>query len=886
MEQVEVGGETPGPRCGHTVTAINSSSSTEAPLCILSFGGATSLEHDGKAGSVRLTGACANAHKLDMHSGNWSHLQVTGDVPEPRAAHAAVAVGQMLVVHGGIAQSGFADAELHVLDLTPEWPQLPVWHTIRASGEKPGPRYAHTLALVHNRYLVAYGGYDGTDVLSDAFVLDTATKPYKWVRVPPPAQGPPARMYHSACFRGSDGLMLVSGGRDAHAKAMSDVFGLTLHRDGTWEWIQAPFSCPSPRYQHASAAVGNHLFVVGGSSTGGHTLLEGTELGSYDTAQHGSGKWLLFDKSDCEAARRCRLAAAGAGAFIVVFGGMSGSTLLDDTLACIAPNIDSSTAAACIDLNAQPWRKLLTRAGIAIPSSMAERSGHDDTATYADANGSNGDAAATADRQHPFGRQDENPAGDAAAAAATLVAAERSNNRLEEAAAEEARAAKEAMGLMRNSMGASLASASVNNAATTVTKQSSQQRRLKASLESSSSPPQQYRHQRSQSTDALTVRLYHRAVVATSHNPAGNETDTIMSSRTGQPSRQQSIDRLQHEARRVNIDSNKGAPLRRMSSADGAARLALSELLRPDTWAPEPDGSFNLGVDAIEELCNRAQDTFAAEDTLLVLDAPIKVFGDIHGQFEELIQLFKHFGVPSTAGDITYIDYLFLGDFVDRGTRSLEVVCLLFALKVNNPESIHLIRGNHEADEINAHFGFKDECVRRLGQRSGERVWQRINEVFEWMPLAAIVQKKILCMHGGIGRSINRLEQIQSIMRPLRMSEGESEVWDLLWSDPTADDGVEGIQPSQRGPGLVAFGPDRVHEFCKSTGIELIVRAHECVLDGFERFAGGKLLTVFSAANYCGTAGNAGALLVVGRDLTVVPKLLLPGHQEHQEHGS
>ena len=113
---------------------------------------------------------------------------------------------------------------------------------------------------------------------------------------------------------------------------------------------------------------------------------------------------------------------------------------------------------------------------------------------------------------------------------------------------------------------------------------------------------------------------------------------------------------------------------------------------------------------------------------MLKLKAPIKIFGDLHGQFGDLMRLFQEYGMPSTAGDITYIDYLFLGDYVDRGAHSLETICLLLALKIEYPRSIHLLRGNHEAADINALFGFRMECMERMGEY-GVFIWQRINQV-------------------------------------------------------------------------------------------------------------------------------------------------------------
>ncbi|CAL6334622.1 unnamed protein product [Bathycoccus prasinos] len=164
--------------------------------------------------------------------------------------------------------------------------------------------------------------------------------------------------------------------------------------------------------------------------------------------------------------------------------------------------------------------------------------------------------------------------------------------------------------------------------------------------------------------------------------------------------------------------------------------------------------------------------------------------------------------------------------------------------------------------------------------------WRRFNALFEWLPLAAVIEDKVCCMHGGIGPSIETIEQIDQLERPCSMESGGLELMDLLWSDPTENDSVEGLRPNARGPGLVTFGPDRVKQFCENNGLQMIVRAHECVMDGFERFAQGQLLTLFSATNYCGTANNADAILVLGRDLTLYPKLIHPLPPEAMDSAS
>lgn len=186
------------------------------------------------------------------------------------------------------------------------------------------------------------------------------------------------------------------------------------------------------------------------------------------------------------------------------------------------------------------------------------------------------------------------------------------------------------------------------------------------------------------------------------------------------------------------------------------------------------------------------------------------------------MRFFELWGCPddSIDGDIDHFDYLFLGDFVDRGNHSLETICLLMALKVKYSEQIHLIRGNHEDRHINSGFGFLEECSNRFLEGENNLVFDRINRFFDFLPLAAIIEEKIICLHGGIGSSLNYVEQIEALPRPLEVvhevtREDEQLIVDILWSDPTDSDNELGIIPNcirdPAGTGnIVKFGPDRV----------------------------------------------------------------------------
>lgn len=154
-------------------------------------------------------------------------------------------------------------------------------------------------------------------------------------------------------------------------------------------------------------------------------------------------------------------------------------------------------------------------------------------------------------------------------------------------------------------------------------------------------------------------------------------------------------------------------------SINSVPKKILAYLLKPRGWKPPVRRQFFLDCNEIAEFCDHAERIFSREPSVLQIRATVKIFGDLHGQFGDLMRLIDEYGAPSTAGDITYIDYLFLGDYVDRGQHSLETITLLLALKVEYPHNVHLIRGNHEAADINALFGFRIECVERMVERDG-----------------------------------------------------------------------------------------------------------------------------------------------------------------------
>lgn len=257
----------------------------------------------------------------------------------------------------------------------------------------------------------------------------------------------------------------------------------------------------------------------------------------------------------------------------------------------------------------------------------------------------------------------------------------------------------------------------------------------------------------------------------------------------------------------------------------------------------------SLAENEIKLLCQRVRPILLAQPMLLELEAPLKICGDIHGQFTDLLRLFEYGGFPPES------NYLFLGDYVDRGKQSLETVCLLICYKIMYPENFFILRGNHESAGINRIYGFYDECKRRYSIR----LWKVFSDVFNCLPVSAIVDEKILCMHGGLSPEMERLQQIADLHRPCDVPD-VGLMCDLLWSDP--DTGVNGWAENDRGVSFV-FGADVVAAFLEQHDLDLLVRAHQVVEDGYEFFAGRRLVTLFSAPNYCGEFDNAGGMISV-----------------------
>lgn len=263
-----------------------------------------------------------------------------------------------------------------------------------------------------------------------------------------------------------------------------------------------------------------------------------------------------------------------------------------------------------------------------------------------------------------------------------------------------------------------------------------------------------------------------------------------------------------------------------------------------------------LVPDTIHKICQDSKILFQNSPTMLEIDSNIVIVGDIHGQILDLLRILNKFGLPSQQ------KYLFLGDIVDRGQFSLECIIIVLLLKIIWPDNFYLIRGNHEFSDLCARSGFLNE-LRGVYPLVCEDIFKSFLCVFSYIPLAALIDGSILCIHGGLGPNVYSISQIKSLERPIE-DFGDDIIDSLLWSDPTLS--IDTFEQSSRGTGYL-FGKSATCDFLSANNIKHIVRGHECVADAVERKFGGALYTVFSASNYCGLVGNkSGVLMVKDKD--------------------
>jgi len=278
---------------------------------------------------------------------------------------------------------------------------------------------------------------------------------------------------------------------------------------------------------------------------------------------------------------------------------------------------------------------------------------------------------------------------------------------------------------------------------------------------------------------------------------------------------------------------------------ENAQRQEWVDLVQKCKYLPEQD---------LKKLCEVVKEYLLEESNVQPVSSPVTICGDIHGQFYDLMELFRTGGMPPET------NYIFMGDFVDRGYYSLETFTMLMTLKARWPNKVTLLRGNHESRQITQVYGFYDECQQKYGNANA---WKYCTQVFDLLTIAALIDGSILCVHGGLSPDIRTLDQIRTINRNQEIPH-EGDFCDLMWSDPEE---IETWQVSPRGAGWL-FGSRVTNEFISINSLNLIARAHQLVHDGYKYHFNKQLVTVWSAPNYCYRCGNVASIMVLDKDLS------------------
>ncbi|XP_046555159.1 serine/threonine-protein phosphatase 6 catalytic subunit [Haliotis rubra] len=287
--------------------------------------------------------------------------------------------------------------------------------------------------------------------------------------------------------------------------------------------------------------------------------------------------------------------------------------------------------------------------------------------------------------------------------------------------------------------------------------------------------------------------------------------------------------------------------------------MTRAKMADVDKWIEVAKQCKYLPENDLKKLCDMVCELLLEESNVQPVSTPVTVCGDIHGQFYDLMELFQ------TGGQMPDTNYIFMGDFVDRGYYSLETFTLLLTLKAKWPDKIVLLRGNHESRQITQIYGFYDECQTKYGNANA---WRYCCRVFDLLTISAIIDECILCVHGGLSPDIKTIDQIRTIERNQEIPH-KGPLCNLVWSDP---EDVDTWAMSPRGAGWL-FGAKVTNEFVHINNLKLICRAHQLVHEGYKYMFDEKLVTVWSAPNYCYRCGNIAAVLSFSNPDTKEAKL-------------
>lgn len=265
-----------------------------------------------------------------------------------------------------------------------------------------------------------------------------------------------------------------------------------------------------------------------------------------------------------------------------------------------------------------------------------------------------------------------------------------------------------------------------------------------------------------------------------------------------------------------------------------------------------------LQYNIVYKISEKVKKKLKLEKSLLELSGPIYVFGDIHGNYTQLVEYLKKIEFFKTD-----VKILLLGDYIDKGPKCLHTISLLFCMKLLYPNRIYLLRGNHETENVNKYFGFYNECCLKYGVIFGSKLWKHINNTFNYLSIGAIIDNQIFCIHAGLSPNLNNIYDINNIIKGSTIP-NSGVLCDLLWSDPKKNQDTNWM-PNSRGISYT-YNEKILKKFMKKNNIKLVCRGHQYAENGYEFFCNEKLITLTSTRNEMYKENNRCCIMYINKN--------------------
>lgn len=765
--------------------------------------------------------------------------------------------------------------------------------TVKYIGDNPFPRFGHTLSQLSKSKILLFGGATGNtgkySINSDVYLFDSTSK--KWRKLDPTGPIPTQRAAHSAVYV-DPGQVYIYGGATGGGGLSSDDLILLDFRNGedrvSWISLQVIGVTPGRRYGHTLVYFKPFLLVFGGN-TGSEPV---NDIWSLNLEKSPLIWNKIETKNECPPVRVYHSASVctvgSAAGMMVVFGGRTADgSALNDTWG-FRRHRDGRwdwVKAPYKSVGVKPLGRyqhttLFINSLFLVIGGRTNNTNDNIPLEVYDTQTSDWFKFGNFQRfRHAswltdqwlfmfggFDQKNPNIPTDELLRVNLAKLLQKNQNILKIANL------NEAPDILVDSQDVLKTSFANNTLQQSMMKRSSNNLQNTSFLKTST--------QKQSTTPIKNIRLASQAIIATSYGPEEDGNKLL---------RRLSIDKLQEESKKLGLGFKDQNQTSTPAYIERLYSIFISQLLIPREFTY--DLRFNLKRDLVSKLCDEVEKILEEEPVLIHLKAPLKIYGNINGQFGDLMKLFEHFGLPCDSqlqGDIEGFTYLFLGDYVDLGKFSVEVICLLLSLKLKYPDGVYLLRGHHEDRSINRMFGLGEECARKFNEDIDEKdsIFFKLNKIFDLLPLAAVIEDKILCVHGGIGTTLKQVSELENWEKPIVITPNvtnnvkEQIVLDILYSDPVESDQDNNNKPNPDRNFLYTnikkFGIERLRTFIRDNNLNFIIRSHECCKDGFERFANDSLLTVFSAMDYCGKGGNGASVLIVKKNLEVIPKIVYP----------